>query len=92
MTIWTRKTSSNCVRVRAARAGHTTHSHSLLSVATAVILERLPPDDTPREGEYLEAAIDMVVRVVLSHVMQPSATPEKTAADIAWLAACVLQT
>ena len=33
----------------------------------------------------------MVVRVVLSHVMQPSATPEATADDIAWLAGDVLQ-
>ena len=32
----------------------------------------------------------MVVRVVLSHVMQPSGPPERTADDIAWIAARVL--
>ena len=39
----------------------------------------------------LDAAIDLIVRVVLSHVMQPSASPEATADDIAWLSAHVLQ-
>ena len=33
----------------------------------------------------------MVVRVVLSHVMQPSASPQQTGADIAWLAGRVLE-
>ena len=33
----------------------------------------------------------MVVRVVLSHVMQPSGTPAETADDIAWIAARVLR-
>jgi hypothetical protein len=32
----------------------------------------------------------MVVRVVLSHVMQPSALPDQTADDIAWIAQRVL--
>ena len=32
----------------------------------------------------------MVVRVVLSHVMQPSGPPAETADDIAWIAARVL--
>ena len=54
--------------------------------------ERVAPYDrrawTPA---HLDAAIDMVVRVVLSHVMQPSGTPAETAADIAWVAARVLR-
>ena len=33
----------------------------------------------------------MVVRVVLSHVMQPSDTPAATAGDIAWIAERVLR-
>jgi Bacterial Tetracyclin repressor, C-terminal domain len=56
-----------------------------------VVVERVVPyavDLTPAE---LEAAIDAVVRVVLSHVMQPSAAPERTADDIAWIAARVLR-
>jgi hypothetical protein len=60
-------------------------------VAKTVILERLPPYDVPLDAEHLEAAIDMVVRVVLSHVMQPTASPESTARDLAWISARVLQ-
>ena len=41
--------------------------------------------------DHLEPAIDMLVRVVLSHVMQPSAAPERTAADVAWIARRVLE-
>jgi hypothetical protein len=43
------------------------------------------------DAAHLEAAIDMVVRVVLSHVMQPSATPAETADDLAWISARVLR-
>ena len=53
----------------------TTHAHSLLGVAKAVIGERLEPYDLGLGPAHLDAAIDMVVRVVLSHVMQPSGTP-----------------
>jgi AcrR family transcriptional regulator len=69
----------------------TTHAGALLSTAKGVVVERVAPyavDLTPAE---LEAAIDAVVRVVLSHVMQPSAAPERTADDIAWIAARVLR-
>jgi hypothetical protein len=43
------------------------------------------------DAAHLDPAIDMVVRVVLSHVMQPSGTPAQTGADIAWLARQVLR-
>ena len=52
---------------------------------------RLAPYDLGIEGRRLEAAIDVVVRVVLSHVMQPSGDPSDTADDIAWIAARVLR-
>jgi hypothetical protein len=39
----------------------------------------------------LGVAIDTVVRLVLSHVMQPAGTPEGTAVDIAWVARRVLE-
>ncbi len=68
----------------------TTHAESLLEVAKAVILERIAPYEVPLDGAHLAAAIDMVVRVVLSHVMQPSASPRETADDLAWIAARVL--
>ena len=69
----------------------TTHAESLLAAAKVVIAERIEPYDLELDEEHLEAAIDMVVRVVLSHVMQPSGPPERTAADIAWIAARVLR-
>jgi AcrR family transcriptional regulator len=68
----------------------TTHAESLLVAAQAVIAERIRPYGVPLAPERL-AAIDMVVRVVLSHVMQPSAPPDDTADDIAWIAARVLR-
>lgn len=69
----------------------TTHAESLLVAAKAVVAGRLAPYDVGLDAPHLEAAIDMVVRVVLSHVMQPSDTPAATAADIAWIAARVLR-
>ena len=68
----------------------TTHAGTLLATAKAVVVERVAPYDVPLAPAQLEAAIDMVVRVVLSHVMQPSAAPARTADDIAWIAARVL--
>jgi AcrR family transcriptional regulator len=69
----------------------TTHAESLLAAAKVVIGERIAPYDVTPAGSHLDGAIDMVVRVVLSHVMQPSGSPEATAADLAWLSARVLQ-
>jgi AcrR family transcriptional regulator len=69
----------------------TTHAESLLTAAKLVVGERLAPYDVGLEGRRLDAAIDVVVRVVLSHVMQPSASPADTADDIAWIAARVLR-
>jgi len=68
----------------------TTHAHSLLETAKAVLVERVEPYAVPLPRPRLEAATDMVVRVVLSHVMQPSDTPAATADDIAWIAGQVL--
>src|SRR4051794_23488039 len=69
----------------------TTHAESLLTAAKLVVAERLAPYDVGLDGRHLDAAIDVVVRVVLSHVMQPSAPPADTADDIAWIAARVLR-
>ncbi|KRF12472.1 TetR family transcriptional regulator [Nocardioides sp. Soil797] len=69
----------------------TTHSQSLLGVAKMVVGERVQSYDVPLDSSRLDAAIDMVVRVVLSHVMQPSATPDETSRDIAWIAERVLR-
>ncbi|QZY29216.1 TetR/AcrR family transcriptional regulator [Nocardioides coralli] len=68
----------------------TTHAESLLAAAKQVVGERVAAYDVPLDVHHREAAIDMVVRVVLSHVMQPSASPPETAADLAWVASRVL--
>ncbi|HEV2796698.1 MAG TPA: TetR/AcrR family transcriptional regulator, partial [Nocardioides sp.] len=68
----------------------TTNAGSLLGVAKDVVRARVAPYHPGIDPDHLDPAIDMVVRVVLSHVMQPSDSPEKTGADIAWLAGRVL--
>ncbi len=56
----------------------TTHAESLLAAAKLVVAERVRAVRRRRwTPTRLEAAIDMVVRVVLSHVMQPSGTPDR---------------
>jgi AcrR family transcriptional regulator len=69
----------------------TTHAESLLAAAKAVVTERVVPYDPGLEGPQLDVAIDVVVRVVLSHVMQPSGSPAETADGIAWLAGRALR-
>jgi AcrR family transcriptional regulator len=69
----------------------TTHAGALLATSKVVVIDRVTPYDVDLTAEELDAAIDMVVRVVLSHVMQPSASPARTAQDIAWIAARVLR-
>jgi AcrR family transcriptional regulator len=69
----------------------TTHAESLLAAAKIVIAERIEPYELSLPDDQLDAAIDMVVRVVLSHVMQPSGSPAETSEDIAWIAARVLR-
>jgi len=68
----------------------TTHAESLLAAAKFVVAGRVETYDVGLDEEHLAAAIDMVVRVVLSHVMQPSDSPDRTADDLAWIAARVL--
>lgn len=68
----------------------TTHSEYLLEGAKFAIAERVASYDVQLPEGRLEASIDMVVRLVLSHVMQPSAAPARTADDIAWIAERVL--
>jgi AcrR family transcriptional regulator len=69
----------------------TTHAGALMSTAKLVVVDRVAPYDVGLAPDDLDAAIDMVVRVVLSHVMQPSGPPARTAADIAWISSRVLR-
>ena len=68
----------------------TTHAESLLGGARFVVGERLAAYDVPLPPDKLEVGIDMVVRLVLSHIMQPSGDPAETADAIAWIADQVL--
>jgi len=68
----------------------TTHAESLLATAKAVVVGRVAAYPSTLDPRRLDAAVDVVVRVVLSHVMQPSAAPARTADDVAWIAGRVL--
>ena len=69
----------------------TTHAGSLLGTAKAMVADRLRPIELPFTPDQLGALIDTIVRLVLSHVMQPTDSPARTADDIAWVAGRVLR-
>jgi AcrR family transcriptional regulator len=68
----------------------TTNSEPLLGAAREMIRSHLGSYDFALEESRVEVLIDMVVRLVLSHVMQPTQQPAETAETIAWIAARVL--
>lgn len=70
----------------------TTHSDPIIEAATVLIAERIPQryPDLGLEDDHLAAAIDSIVRLVLSHVMRPGKPPSEAAADISWIAGRVL--
>jgi AcrR family transcriptional regulator len=68
----------------------TTHSEPLLGAAGQMIREHVRSYEVGLEEHRIEVLIDMVVRLVLSHVMQPTGQPAETAETIAWIAARVL--
>jgi polyphosphate kinase len=70
----------------------TTDSEQLIAASSFVITQRLstyPMSVGPLE---LQMAVDAIVRLTLSHVMAPGATPTKTAAQIGGLAELLLAT
>ena len=52
----------------------------------AVMADRLASFAVPLEPDQLPSAIDVIVRVVLSHIMAPSDSPATAVEDITWLA------
>ncbi len=64
----------------------TTNSEPLLGAAGDMIRTHVATYDVTLPESRAEVLIDMVVRLVLSHVMQPAADPAVTAETIAWLA------
>jgi AcrR family transcriptional regulator len=68
----------------------TTHSGTLMETAKLVVGEHLAAFALDLEGWQLDGVIDAIVRVVLSHVMQPSGNAEGVADTITWIASRVL--
>ncbi|QNN54484.1 TetR family transcriptional regulator [Nocardioides mesophilus] len=71
----------------------TTDAQPLIEAATRVIAERIPErfPEVDLDAHERDVAIDAIVRLVLSHVMQPDANPAATADDLAWIVARVLR-
>ncbi|RSD10486.1 TetR/AcrR family transcriptional regulator [Amycolatopsis eburnea] len=68
----------------------TTDAGALLARAKVVLAERVRPYRLPLSDDQVDVVIDLVVRAVLSHVMQPSDTPARTADSLAWVATRIL--
>jgi AcrR family transcriptional regulator len=68
----------------------TTQADLLLTGAKSMLVDRVLSYRPALTTEQVAVAIDVVVRTVLSHVMQPSDTPARTADALAWVAARVL--
>jgi AcrR family transcriptional regulator len=69
----------------------TTHSDALVLTANQAVRTRVLTYRLDIADRLLHAAIDMVVRLVLSHVVHPTATPADTADDIAWISGRTLR-
>ena len=63
----------------------TSRNDALVLTATRVVRDRVTAYPIAIDDRHLDAAIDMVVRLVLSHVVHPIAEPADTADDIAWI-------
>lgn len=68
----------------------TSHSGTLMVTAKLVVGEHLMAFDVPLEAWQLDGLIDAIVRIVLSHVMQPSGPPQAVADVITWMATKIL--
>ncbi|MGC4109786.1 MAG: TetR family transcriptional regulator [Nocardioides sp.] len=63
----------------------TTHSDALVLTTNEAVRARVAAYRIDLDADRLDAAIDMVVRLVLSHVVHPGGTPAATADGIAWI-------
>lgn len=68
----------------------TTQVEPIILAAGVLIRGHLADYDVPLPDERVDTLVDMVIRLVLSHVTAPSTSPEKTGDDIAWIAAQIL--
>jgi AcrR family transcriptional regulator len=63
----------------------TSRNDALVQTATEAVKARVATYAVDIDDRHLDAAIEMVVRLVLSHVVHPTAAPAETAEDIAWI-------
>ncbi len=64
----------------------TTRSLGLLELAQVTTVRRLTPLTPGLDDGRRAAAAEVIVRTVLSHVMQPSGAADEVARDVAWAA------
>lgn len=69
----------------------TTHAGPLLQVASDVVRARVLARDTSLAPDQVDVVVDVIVRYVLSHVMQDPVDPAETADGLAWLATQILR-
>jgi AcrR family transcriptional regulator len=69
----------------------TTRSDALVLTANDAVRARVHGYRLDIDDRALDAAIDMVVRLVLSYVVHPTGTPADTADDIAWMSGRTLR-
>lgn len=69
----------------------TTDSDSLAAAAAVVIELRLGGYDHGVDPLLLGALVDTIVRLVISHVIRPTGTPEESSELIAWIVGRVLR-
>jgi AcrR family transcriptional regulator len=69
----------------------TTQAEPIIDAARGLVHGHLSAYDVPLTPDRVDALVDMVIRVLLSHVTTPGTSPEKTADDLAFIAAQVLR-
>ena len=69
----------------------TSRTDALVMAATQTVQARVAAYRIAIDERHLDAAIDMVVRLVLSHVVHPIGEPADTADDIAWISSRTLR-
>ena len=62
----------------------------LISTTRDVVVGMVGLEDDHLAPEQVETLVDVVVRTLLSHVMHPTDTPQRTAAQVAWLVRCTI--
>ena len=68
----------------------TTQAEPLIEAAHGLVRRHLDNYDHGLDDDLVDPLVDMVIRVLLSHVTTPSGSPRETADKIAWIAARVL--